>query len=76
MSDAPVTPPSAPRGPLLLASLLALLGFVLFGAGMIGGLRAATPRNAVVLGLPAWQFAAAGFVFTLAGGLWLRRLVK
>ena len=28
-----------------------------------------------VLGVPAWQLATAGFISTLAGGLWLRRLV-
>ncbi|MBS0631854.1 MAG: hypothetical protein JSS11_08070 [Verrucomicrobia bacterium] len=78
MSDAPV-PPTAPlpRGPLITASVLVALGFIGFGIGMIAGIRAdGPPRTAIVLGLPAWQFAAAGFVFTLAGGLWLRRLVK
>lgn len=82
MSDTSVPPPSSPsqpipRGPLLTASLLVLLGFVGFGIGMLAGIKAdGPPRTAMVLGLPAWQFAAAGFVFTFAGGLWLRRLVK
>jgi hypothetical protein len=66
-----------PRGPFFFASLLVALGFIGFGIGMIAGIRAdGPPRTAVVLGLPAWQFAAAGFVFTLVGGLWLRRLVR
>lgn len=79
MSAAPATPPSppAPRGPLVAASLIVALGFILFGAGMIAGLRAeGGPRTATLLGHAAWQWAVAGFFCTLAGGLWLRRLVK
>lgn len=77
MSAAPATPPPAPRGPLVAASLLVALGFILFGTGMIAGLRAEHgPRSASVLGFAAWLWALAGFACTLAGGLWLRRLVK
>ena len=48
-----------------------------FATGMIAGLRTDGPaRDAVVLGRAAWQVATAGFVCTLAGGLWLRRLVR
>ncbi|GIK99923.1 MAG: hypothetical protein BroJett029_41320 [Alphaproteobacteria bacterium] len=60
-----------------LAGALVLLGFALFATGMIAGLRADGPaRDAMVLGRPAWQVATAGFLCTLAGGLWLRRLVR
>lgn len=59
------------------ASALVLAGFALFALGMIAGLRADGPaRDAVVLSRPAWQVATAGFLCTLAGGLWLRRLVR
>lgn len=77
MSAAPATPPPAPRGPLVAASLLVALGFILFGTGMIAGLRAEHgPRTALVLGFAAWHWALAGFACTLAGGLWLKHLVK
>jgi len=60
-----------------LAGALVLLGFALFATGMLAGLRADGPaRDAMVLGRPAWQVATAGFLCTLAGGLWLRRLVR
>lgn len=62
---------------IILASALVLLGFALFATGMIAGLRADGPaRDALVLGRAAWQVATAGFVCTLAGGLWLRQLVR
>ncbi len=77
MNPAPATPPPKPgRGVLVAAVLLVLLGFVLFATGMIAGLRTDGPtRAAIVLGCAAWQVATAGFLCTLAGGLWLRRLV-
>ncbi len=60
-----------------MASALVLAGFALFALGMIAGLRADGPaRDAMALGRPAWQVATAGFLCTLAGGLWLRRLVR
>lgn len=62
---------------IILASVLVLLGFAFFATGMIAGLRADGPaREAIVLGRAAWQVATAGFVCTLGGGLWLRRLVR
>jgi hypothetical protein len=78
VNPAPATPPPQPgRGVLVAAVLLVLLGFVLFATGMIAGLRSDGPaRDAVVLGWAAWQVATAGFLCTLAGGLWLRRLVR
>jgi len=77
VNPAPATPPPQPgRGVLVAAGLLVLLGFVLFAAGMIAGLRTAGPaRDAIILGCAAWQVATAGFFCTLAGGLWLSRLV-
>ena len=78
MSANPGTPPPAPgRLGLVAAGAAVLLGFALFALGMIAGLRADGPaRDAVVLGRAAWQVATAGFLCTLAGGLWLRQLVK
>lgn len=78
MNPAPATPPPKPgRGVLIAAVLLVLLGFVLFATGMVAGLRSDGPaREATVLGRAAWQVATAGFLCTLAGGLWLRRLVR
>ncbi|MBK8856906.1 MAG: hypothetical protein IPN11_04260 [Opitutaceae bacterium] len=78
MIPAPTTPPPQPgRGVLVAAVLLVLLGFALFATGMIAGLRSDGPaRDAMVLGCAAWQVATAGFLCTLAGGLWLKRLVK
>ncbi len=55
---------------------LVLVGTALFAAAAIAHVR--RPQNAPpakVLGMPAWQLASAGFISTLAGGLWLRRLV-
>ena len=55
---------------------LVLLGTGLFATAAIAQIR--QPENAPpahVLGVPAWQLATAGFISTLAGGLWLRRLV-
>lgn len=70
-------PPGAGRAGLVAAGAVVLLGFALFALGMVAGLRAAGPaRDAVVLGRAAWQVATAGFLCTLAGGLWLRRLVR
>jgi hypothetical protein len=78
VNQAPATPPPKPgRGVLVAAGLLVLLGFILFATGMIAGLRASGPaRDAVVLGCAAWQVSTAGFICTLAGGLWLRHLVR
>ncbi len=78
MKPEPATPPpAAARGALILGGALVLAGTGLFLVGMIAGLRADGPaREAVVLGFAAWQVAGAGFLCTLAGGLWLQRLVK
>lgn len=78
MSTTPGTPSPGPgRVGLVAAGTVVLVGFALFALGMVAGLRADGPaRNAVVLGRAAWQVATAGFLCTLAGGLWLRRLVK
>ncbi len=78
MNTTPGTPSPGPgRVGLVAAGAMVVLGFVLFALGMIAGLRADGPaRDAIALGRPAWQVATAGFLCTLAGGLWLRRLVK
>lgn len=78
MSTTPGTPSPGPgRVGLVVAGTVVVAGFVLFALGMVAGLRADGPaRDAVVLGRAAWQVATAGFLCTLAGGLWLRRLVK
>jgi len=63
-------------GAYLGVAALVLLGTGLFATAAIAKVR--QPENAApakVLGVPAWQIATAGFVSTLAGGLWLRRLV-
>ena len=63
-------------GAYLGVAALVLLGTGLFATATIAKVR--QPANAPpakILGLPAWQIATAGFVSTLAGGLWLRRLV-
>jgi hypothetical protein len=85
MSTAPDTsapPPSSPppprdsAGAYLVIATLVLAGTGLFATAAIAKVR--QPENgppATVLGFPAWQVATAGFVSTLAGGLWLRRLV-
>ncbi len=78
MSTTPGTPSPGPgRVGLVAAGTVVVVGFVLFALGMVAGLRADGPaRDAVVLGRAAWQVATAGFLCTLAGGLWLRRLVR
>ncbi len=80
MSFAPESPPAAPPRPRTAAYLgvaaLVLIGTALFAIAAVAKVR--QPANAPppqVLGVPAWQLATAGFVSTLAGGLWLRRLV-
>lgn len=69
---------SPPRtGAYLGIAALVLIGTALFATAAIVKVR--QPENAPppkIAGIPAWQIAAAGFVSTLAGGLWLRRLVK
>ncbi|MCX6955495.1 MAG: hypothetical protein NTV51_25380 [Verrucomicrobia bacterium] len=82
MSPAPATPPPAPptarprTGAYLGVAALVLLGTALFATAAVAQVRRKeNAPPATVLGLPAWQIAAAGFVSTLAGGLWLRRLV-
>ncbi len=81
-STANAAPPSPSPGKpvrpgvLLGVGLLVLLGLALFATGAIVKVRA--PKDdpsPKVLGIAAWQVATAGFVCTLAGGLWLRRLV-
>ena len=78
MKPEPGTPPSAiARGALILAVSLVLAGTGLFLAGMIAGLSSDGPaREAVVMGFAARQVSVAGLLCTLAGGLWLQRLVK
>lgn len=78
MSTSPGQPSPGPgRAGLIAAGAVVLLGFALFALGMVAGLRADGPaRDAVVLGRPAWQVATAGFLCTLVGGLWLRRLIR
>jgi hypothetical protein len=69
-------PAPARTGAYLGVAALVLLGTGLFATAAIAKVR--QPANAPpakVLGLPAWQIATVGFVSTLAGGLWLRRLV-
>jgi hypothetical protein len=74
----PSTPSPAPvRGALIVAIVFVLIGTGLFLTSMIAGLKVDGPaREAVIFGFPAWQVAVAGFLCTLAGGLWLQRLVK
>lgn len=84
--DSPVPPPptasraeaeGAHTGAYLGIAGLVLLGTGLFVTAAVAKVR--QPENAPppkVLGVPAWQLATAGFVSTLAGGLWLRRIVK
>lgn len=80
--DTPSTPPAADAKPrvstaaYLSVVTLVVLGTALFATAAIVKLR--QPKDApspTVLGIPAWGLATAGFVSTLAGGLWLRRLV-
>lgn len=79
-SPAPLAANAAPRpfrtGAYLGVAALVLLGTALFATAAIAEVR--RPANTLparVLGVPAWSLATAGFVSTLAGGLWLRRLV-
>lgn len=69
---------SQPRtGAYLGIAALVLLGTALFATAAVVKVR--QPENAPppkIAGIPAWQVATAGFAITLAGGLWLRRLVK
>lgn len=71
------TPTAKPRtGAYVAVAVLVLAGQGLLGAALVAQLR--HPENtppATVLGAPAWAIATAGLVSTLAGGLWLRRLV-
>ncbi len=72
---AEATPRGTPAAYLGIAALV-LLGTGLFAAAAFAQVR--RPENAPparILGVPAWTLASAGFVSTLAGGLWLRRLV-
>ena len=74
-TTAEATPRGSPAAYLGIAFLV-LLGTGLFGTAAVAQVR--RPENAPparVLGVPAWTLATAGFVSTLAGGLWLRRLV-
>ena len=82
-SPSPGTPEKKPAttpprtGLFVGVGALVLLGTALFIAGAVAKVReekGAPP--ATVLGVAAWQVATAGFVCTLAGGLWLQRLVK
>jgi hypothetical protein len=74
----PEMPPPPPRtGAYLAVAALVLLGTGLFIAGAVAKVREEKGSPpATVLGVAAWQVATAGFVCTLAGGLWLQRLVK
>jgi len=83
-SPAPPTPTAsraeaegAHTGAYLGIAALVLLGTGFFVTAAVAKVR--QPENAPppkALGVPAWQLATAGFVSTLAGGLWLRRIVK
>ena len=82
MSPAPESSPaSSPPAPPRLGSYLGVAALVLLGTALFATAALAKVRQrenappATVLGFPAWQVATAGFVSTLAGGLWLRRLV-
>ena len=83
MSTAPDTPPPAPTTPPRAgpATYLAIAALVLAGTGLFATAAIAQVRRtenappARVLGVPAWTLATAGCISTLAGGLWLRRLV-
>lgn len=61
---------------------LGITGLVLLGTGLFitaAVAKVRQPENAPppkILGVPAWQLATAGFFSTLAGGLWLRQIVK
>lgn len=78
MSALPASPPPLPgRGVLAGIGFLVLGGLILFGTGMIAGVRHDGPaRDALVLGFAAWQVATTGFLTTLAGGCWLWWRVK
>ncbi len=80
MSPAPESPAAAPPRPRPAAyrgvAALVVAGTALFATAAVAKVR--QPENGPpphVLGVPAWQLATAGFASTLAGGLWLRRLV-
>ena len=76
MPTAPDPKPRAHPATYVGIALLVLLGTALFATAAIAQVR--RPEHAPparVLGVPAWPLTAAGFVSTLAGGLWLRRLV-
>lgn len=84
MSSVPPPPAPAPSETIIRGSTATHLGIaflVLLGTGLFATAAVAQvrrPENAPparVLGVPAWTLATAGFVSTLAGGLWLRRLV-
>ena len=74
-----MTPESKPRASTaayLGIAAIVLLGTALFATAALAQIRRPeTAPPAHVLGIPAWQLATAGFISTLAGGLWLRRLV-
>ncbi len=65
-------PPASPRRPLIAAGALVVLGTALFTLGAWARL---TDREPALAGFSALTVATAGFACTLAGGLWLRRLV-
>lgn len=72
----PEPKPRASTAAYLGIAALVLLGTALFATAAIAQIRRPeTAPPAHVLGVPAWQLATAGFIGTLAGGLWLRRLV-
>lgn len=76
-TESPVADPPRPRPAAYLGvAALVVIGTALFATAAVAKVR--QPENAPppkILGVPAWQLATAGFVSTLAGGLWLRRLV-
>ena len=79
MSVPPATeqpPPRVHPAVYVAIAVLVLGGTALFATAAIA--QARRPEHAPparILGVAAWQLATAGFVSTLAGGLWLRRLV-
>ncbi len=75
-SETPLFGKPLPRGPLIAIVALLLVGTGLFATGAIVKMRHSPGQPPpAVLGIAAWQIATAGFVCTLGGALWLKKLV-